>query len=383
MAGAQHLLRKAALEKMSSPEQLDMAMRVTSPASWIALAAFGVLIVTAVVFSIVGRMPIKIDSSGILLRGDQVQTIQVVANGVIDRLDVKEGDLIEEGQVVAHLDLPELEGEIRASKDRISDLTSQGEVRTSQMTSLRQSYQQQINELYSRRRNIESLVERQIKTRNDLAAIDAQISSIRAQMVQSDAGETQRENQVAEERRRLEQLEERLEAGSKVKSPHRGRVAAVLKSQGQVIQQGERLVNLEEPDAPFHVLLFVPFSEGKKVRPGMQVRISPSTVKPEEYGFVVGTVESMSSQPVTPEEVRATLNNDQLANRFAQDTPFRVRASPELDESTLSGFRWTSSSGPPHPIGGNTPCSAQIIIDKRRPISYVIPTVKKTLGIGG
>jgi HlyD family secretion protein len=168
MAGAQHLLRKAALEKMSSPEQLDMAMRVTSPASWIALSACGVLIVTAVVFSIVGRMPIKIDSSGILLRGDQVQTIQVVANGVIDRLDVKEGDLIEEGQVVAHLDLPELEGEIRASKDRISDLTSQGEVRTSQMTSLRQSYQQQINELYSRRRNIESLVERQIKTRNDL-----------------------------------------------------------------------------------------------------------------------------------------------------------------------------------------------------------------------
>ena len=41
MAGVQHLLRKAAIEKMASPEQLDMAMRVTSPLSWLALATLG------------------------------------------------------------------------------------------------------------------------------------------------------------------------------------------------------------------------------------------------------------------------------------------------------------------------------------------------------
>lgn len=383
MAGAQHLLRKAALEKMSSPEQLDMAMRVTSPVAWIALLALGALIFAAAVFSVVGRLPVKVDATGILLRGETVQTVQATTNGVVGALLVREGDVVELGQVVAKLELPELDSEIRATEDRVHDLEAQGSASGRQVASLRSSYQKQLDDLYARRRNVEQLVERQIKTRNDLATIDAQISNVRAQMVQAELGESQRGGQLSEQQRKLEQLREKLLVGSQLRSPARGRVAAILKPQGQIIKQGERLLNLEEPDAPFQVLLFVPFAEGKKVAAGMAVRISPSTVKPEEFGFILGTIESLSSQPVTSEEVRATLNNDQLAQRFAKDTPFRVKATPELDAGTDSGFRWTSGTGPPHVIAASTPCDAQIIIDRRRPISYVIPTVKKTLGMGG
>jgi HlyD family secretion protein len=302
---------------------------------------------------------------------------------VVEKIEVAEGDLIEAGTVVARLRLNDLESEIHASEGRIADLEVQESSRGAQLSSLRRSYQKQLDDLYARRRSVEELVAKQIKTRNDLAAIDAQISSVRAQMVQGELGETQRGNQLAEERRRLEQLQTRLQNEAVVRSSHKGRVTAVLKTEGQVIQQGERLLNLEDPDASLHALLFIPFAEGKKVSPGMPVRISPSTVRPEEFGFILGTVEEVSSQPVTPEEVRSTLNNDQLAQRFAQETPFRMRAVPVLDESTVSGFAWTSSGGPGHTIAGNTPCAAQIITDRRRPISYVIPTVKKTLGAGG
>lgn len=383
MAGAQHLLRKAALEKMSSPEQLDMAMRVTSPASWVALSALGALIVAAVVYSVVGSLPVRVDGSGILLRGEEVRTVQVTTNGVITQLEVEVGDLVEQGEVVARLDLPEIESEIRATRSRIAELSAQQTTRDSQLASLRRSYQQQIDDLHARRRNIQSLVEKQIKTRNDLAAIDAQIASIRAQMVQSQLGETQRENQLAEQERTLEQLEDRLAKNAIVRSPYRGQITAILKTQGQVIGQGERLMNLEDPQAELDVLLFVSFAEGKKIAPKMTVRISPSTVKPEEFGFILGTIASVSSQPVTPEEVRTTLNNDQLANKFAQDTPFAVRAVLQNDASTASGFAWTSSSGPPHAIAANTPVTAQIIVDERRPISYVIPTIKKSVGMSG
>jgi HlyD family secretion protein len=381
MAGAQHLLRKAALEKMSSPEQLDMAMRVTSPLSWVALLTLGVLIAAAVVFSIVGRMSVKVDATGILLRGETLQTIQSTGNGVVASVEVAEGDLVTQGQLVARLELPDIDSEMRATQDRIADLELQGASRQAQLGSLRASYQRQLDELAARRANIEVLVRKQLKTRNDLAQIDAQISSVRAQMVQSSLGEVERENQLAEQRRKLTQLAEKKVASTEVRSPYRGRVAAVMRPRGQLIKQGERLINLEDPDAPFHVLLFVPFAEGKKVTPGMVVRISPTTVKPEEFGFILGKVESISSQAVTPEEVRNTLNNDQLAQKFAQETPFRVRAIPELDRKSASGFRWTSSVGPPHSIAANTPCAAQIIIEKRAPISYVIPTVKKALGL--
>lgn len=381
MAGAQHLLRKAAIEKMSSPEQLDMAMRVTSPLSWIALLTLGALIVTAVVASIIGRMSVKVDATGLLLRGETLQTIQSTGNGVVAAMEVQEGDTVEEGQLVARLDLPELDSEIRATEDRIADLAAQTSSRQAQLASLRSTYLQQLGDLQQRRRSIQILVDKQLKTRNDLAAIDAQISQLRTQMVQSDMGETERENQLQEQRRKLAQLLEKKAASTEVRSPYRGRVAAVLKPRGQLVKQGERLINLEDPDAPFHVLLFVAFAEGKKIAPGMSVRIAPSTVKPEEYGFILGKVLDISSQAVTPEEVRNTLNNDQLANKFAQDTPFRVRAVPELDSRSASGFKWTSAGGPPFNIAANTPVTGQIITEKRRPISYVIPTVKKTLGI--
>jgi len=39
MQGPEQLLRKSSIEKLSSPEQLDMMMRVTSPMGWIALTA--------------------------------------------------------------------------------------------------------------------------------------------------------------------------------------------------------------------------------------------------------------------------------------------------------------------------------------------------------
>lgn len=382
MAGVQHLLRKAALEKMSSPEQLDMAMRVTSPVGWISLAALGGLTVVALIFGIVGRVPVKVDASGILLRGEKVGTVEASANGVVEKLNVQEGSIVEKGHIVAHLKLLEVESEIRASEDRIRDLQGQKEARDNQIAILRSSYQQQLDNLYHRRRNVERLVEKQIKTRNDLAEIDAQISSVRSQMVQAGEGETQRLNELAEEQRRLKQLTERLKNGAEVRSTQSGRVAAILKQEGQVVQQGERLLNIEDPKAPFHVLLFVPFSEGKKILPKQVVRISPSTVRPEEYGFMLGTIETVSSQPVTPEEVRATLNNDQLAHRFAQDTPFRVKAVPRLDPSNSDRFVWTSSGGPPQVIVANTPCTAQIIIDERSPISYVIPALKKAAGVG-
>lgn len=382
MSAVNKLLRKSAIEKMSSPEKLDMAMRVTSPISWLALTVLGVMIAAAVVFGIVGRITVKVDASGILLRGETVETIQVTTNGVVETIEVEAGDTLVPGQIVARLDLPDLKSEIHTTEARILDLRSQVSGRQASLATLERSYQNQLNELFRRRKNIEDLVERQLKTRNDLAAIDAQISSVRAQMMQSELGETSRVSQISEQERRLEQLTEQYENSALVRSPYGGRVAAILKTRGQVIRQGERLLNLEDPEAPFQVLLFVPFAEGKKIKPGMMVRISPSTVKPEEYGFILGEIRAISSQPVTPEEVRAALNNDMLAQKFSQDTPFRVRASPLLDETTASGFKWTSSGGPPVIISANTPCNAQIITDKKRPISYIIPTVKKTLGVG-
>ena len=60
------LYRKSALEKISSPEQLDKALTVTSPLSWLALAAVTVMIVITIIWSIVGTIPVTVTSAGIV-----------------------------------------------------------------------------------------------------------------------------------------------------------------------------------------------------------------------------------------------------------------------------------------------------------------------------
>lgn len=381
MSGPQKLLRKASIERMSSPEQLDMAMRVTSPAGWVALLALGVVIVATIVWSVVGRISERVDGTGIVLRGENVQTVQVTAAGTLSELLVAEGDPVEQGQVVARVELPELETQIEATREKLADLERQDAQQRAQMSRLQASYRTQLRDLQAQLDTKREMLSKGLARQQDVLAIQGQIAAVESQMLQSQLGQTGRGNVVDDTRRQLQQLEESFEVNSIVRSPYAGRVAAVLASEGERLPAGSRIVNLESAEDPFHFLVFIPFTEGKKVKPGMEVRIAPTTVKPEEYGFIVGEVRSVSSQAVTPEEVRRTLNNDQLAQRFAKDTPFRIRAVPELDPATTTGFRWTSSAGPPIDITSSTPVTAQVIIDKKRPIAYVIPMAKKAIGV--
>jgi hypothetical protein len=53
------LFRQVALEKLSSPEELDQLMQVTTPRGWFALAALIGLVTVAVVVGVVGVIPIR------------------------------------------------------------------------------------------------------------------------------------------------------------------------------------------------------------------------------------------------------------------------------------------------------------------------------------
>lgn len=382
MAGPQHLLRKKSIERLSSPEQLDTAMRVTSPVGWVALSALGTVIITAIIWSIYGSLNVQVDGTGILLRGDTVQTIQIATDGEISELYVAVGDSVKAGQPVAKMALGQLNREIETSQARISDLQAREISQTEKIRKIRASYSAQLRDLRDQLRKKQELLNKGLVREQDVIAIKGRIGQIEAQITQSEMGEIDVDASLKEEQRRLTQLQEQLEANEILKSHHDGVVAAVFAQEGDLVATGSRLLNLEPPEeAEFQVLLFIPFTEGKKVRPGMPVKIAPTNVKPEEFGFIVGTIAEVSTQPVTPEEVRRTLNNDQLAQTFAKDTPFRVRAQPDVDDSNLSGFKWTSGDGPPIRISSSTPCSAQVVVDVKKPISYVIPMLRKATGI--
>src|SRR5205085_9288830 len=70
---------------------------------------------------------------------------------------------------------------------------------------------------------------------------------------------------------------------TEITSPYNGPILEVVASLGSVVPAGQRLMTLESLDAPLESVIYVNAGEGKKIRPGMEVRISPSTVKAEEY----------------------------------------------------------------------------------------------------
>ena len=76
------------------------------------------------------------------------------------------------------------------------------------------------------------------------------------------------------------------------------------------------------------------------------------------------------------------LGNGRLVQDLSgSSAPLKVIVSLELDKATKSGFKWSSPNGPPVGVFGGTLCSGSIVVSKRKPIGFVIPLVKETLGL--
>jgi hypothetical protein len=97
------IFRQVALERLASPEQLDLLMKVTSPRSWLALGALGSLLVVAIVWSIVGRIPTEVSEPVILLKTGGVKNIVSTYEGQIIDFHVNAGDLVGQGQPIAEI----------------------------------------------------------------------------------------------------------------------------------------------------------------------------------------------------------------------------------------------------------------------------------------
>lgn len=380
MHGPEQLLRKASVEKLSSPEQLDMMMRVTSPMGWVAVTALGVLIAVVIVWSVTFDLSVKVDGRGYMVRGESVQEVQILTPGTVQSIEVRSGQVIEPGTVVAKLALPEIEARLVSAKALLAELESQTSSSGAQTASIQGRLQAQIGRLEAERRQKQKLVDRGLLTSAAVAQIDAQITSLQNSLAQSMIGTGDRGLRVEDKRLEVKELETKLATDTVVRSPFGGKVVAIRAGVGQPVRPGEPLINLESTREPMRVVGFVPLAAGKQVTEGLEVRIAPTFIKVEDYGFMLGKVVSVSTLPATPEEIQRIVANDALARQYIDMNPFQVVIEPTVAQ-TPSGFQWTSSSGPPVEVGSGTDCMVQVVVEKRKPISYVIPTVKQTLGL--
>lgn len=313
---SQGLFREVSLEKLSSPEQLDELINVTSPRAWFALIAISCILISAIVWGFLGSIPTKITGHGILLNNGGVTSVQHHTSGQVIDVRFKLGDLVKKGDVLARIELPQLVTEINSLQSTLFQMKS-----------------------------------------------DQRVDSPEYKVV---------EKQVL-------QLREELDNKSQIVSHIDGRILELNINEGSIIRPGETLVTLDQYDGTvkMEAVIYVPAEQGGIILPGMEAQISPTIVNKEEYGFMLGRVISVSDYPATTKSMMQTMGNENLVSLLAgQGAPLMVRIDLIPDSNTNSGYKWSTPGGPPMSIHSGTIIQSAVISKREKPISKVIPLLR-------
>ena len=95
------LFRKNALDALSSPEKLDQPLRLLRPGQWLLLLSLGGFCLTIGLWSVFGRLPVRISGKGVLIRSNSLTVVQSETAGRILELNNVIGDCVERGQLMA------------------------------------------------------------------------------------------------------------------------------------------------------------------------------------------------------------------------------------------------------------------------------------------
>ena len=115
------IFRSVALERLSSPERLDQAWRVTGPKEWLALLGIFFLLSVAGVWGFVGSLATKVTAEGVIIRRGGVVNVVASGAGLVVKLNVKTGDTVRANQVIAQIAQPVLSEKIKVTEDALAD----------------------------------------------------------------------------------------------------------------------------------------------------------------------------------------------------------------------------------------------------------------------
>ncbi len=306
---AKNIFRKVSLERLRSPEQLDQLIKVTSAQGWAIIVAIALLLIAGITWGVLGEVHTRVEGQGILLTGGGIRNLVHHQGGRITDINVGVGDFVEKGDTVARIEKYEIIDRIHNLREKLSNTEEE---------ELREQLKQQI--------------------------VD---------------------------------LQQEYEYQTSITSSYRGRVLEVSLNRGHLLQPGETILSIERTGAAVRELIgiiYVSPYESRNITPGMEAKVSPTFVKKEEYGFIHGRVISVSEFPVTSQQMMSVLGSRELVEIFSQaGAPVEVRIELMTDDSTYSGYSWTSPAGPPVKISSGTLSMASITIFSQRPIEMVIP----------
>src|SRR5262245_7105664 len=407
----EELFRKSALDKLASPERLDELMEVTPGKGWVALATIGAVAGGFVIWSIFGSIPERIDGQGMLVRGGGLRQLRAGGDGTLTGMTIKINDLVKDGQVIGQISQLGSTEEIKTAKQSFDQAQrdygiSRGEDertivgirgtiqgleadKRSTVTLLQKARETAVRQRQALKdgivtRSVVDQAERDVASfEASLTGKDGQISNQNAQIRSVQERIRAKEEAVSRARRELERVSVVSSSLAKVTSTVEGHVVELRHRIGDFVRNGEVIATIEPPATNIEPVVYISSTNGKRVKPGMEVQVSPSTVRREEYGFMKGQVKTVGEYAVTAEGVEAVTGNKQLVEELLKSGPkIEVQIGLLADRQTPSGYTWSSSDGPPFKIEGGTKVSVSVVASQSSPFNYyVTPIFRNMFGL--
>jgi multidrug efflux pump subunit AcrA (membrane-fusion protein) len=371
--------RKEALEALSSPEQLDQPLPLLRPSHWATLLGLLLFAGAVLLWSILGRVPVRIQGRGLLLLPEALVPVQSPSSGPLQEILVKEGQCVKAGHAMARIDLVQLRGALEAGGRRLQQLRRQNDLATLQAQRERSLARSDLERLLPYRASGAIAEETFIDKERQLQRIDSQ---------QLAEFQTRRQG-INDELLALARQQEEHRRGSLVVAPVAGCIVDQLVQPGAIVNAGTTLFSLDRRDRRQEIvsLVYFPSQDGKRLRPGQEVRITPTTTRAQRHGGIRGKILRLRNLPVSREALRQRLGLDSLVQTVqpvgsnGNEPLIEAVTSLQRDPRTRSGFDWGGGPGPDLILSPGTGTEVSVLVEQRQPISYVIPLLRDISGI--
>lgn len=401
-------------QRRFSSEETDKTLNIVNPHFWITYLILFIVTIAILLWSFFGWIPIKLEGRGIFVSPKGLFTIQAKVPGIVQNLAVKSGDYVKKGDLIARIIEPQDELRLSLAKAKLDIITKDLKRLDREIESERKKekegisaqieanllnvkrYEDEINSLkkvVDTRTNLvkEGLLsvnslrdsERELNQRQiTLQSVKAELATLQSNLHKSYRTEEykNKEQQYLQAKQEHELLRMTHEY-SEIYSPFNGYVLENLENEGDRVAAGDSILLLEHVKRGLKrytnliVYGFVPVEEGKRIKIGTPVQMEVSTVDKDEYGLLLGTVKEVSQFASSPERLLKIIPNKTLIEYLVgtQKAVIQLTIVPELDSSTVSGYKWTTAEGPPIEITTGTVSIIRAIIEKVRPFYYVFP----------
>jgi len=394
----------------TAPTQIGSLTAITSPKWWVVVAVFSAIGFAAITWSIVGEIYITVTGLGVVVPVEgKITTVPARTGGRVKRVAVNLNDHVEAGDLIAEIHQPLLrakyeaatelirvltaqrakearqneeslrrrealaEGQIAAQNARLASLTEAGQFRARVLADMEDEFAQG----FATRTQLEQA--RGEKITNDLNLRDAQtqVQNIRAQLEQERTSSQRSLFSLDQEILKAEQnaadILQNLTQSERVVAPLAGRVASIATATGKLVP-AEYPVAIIEPEAQdVTVAAYFQIADGKRIEKGAQVRVKVGSIDSDVFGTALGTVDEVAELPSTAESIKNLVENETFVTQMQRaGAPLRVMIKLTPAEGQPGHLMMSSGKPSPTPVTVGTTASAQVLVQRVAPISYVI-----------